>query len=309
MSFSSLYSSILRSVENVIFPVIVSTIAILTNLIFNYLLIFGTFGFPKLGVEGAAIATLISRIVEASVLIIVSYIKKYPTFAPIKKIFSFSKEKVKQYLKTTLPVIGQTMGWTLGASMYTVIYGHIGTESFAAYNLASSIEKICLIVFTSLGAACSIMLGNQIGANELDKTRKYSKSFIKITVVAAIILSVILISIRGFVTNFYNIDYQTKANLYNLLFVMAIILVARSVNIIFMMGILRSGGDTFFAMLVDVGGVWIIGLPFAAFAAFVLHLPVHLVMVFAATEEFVKMALCLNRYFNKKWLRILASDG
>lgn len=307
-AFSYLYSSVLKSTENVKFPLFVGLIAIFCNFILNYLLIFGNFGFPRLGINGTAVATVTARIIEFVILLAGSYIKKYPTIAPLRQLFNFTKYDIKQYLGKTLPVLGQSMGWSLGFSMYSVIYSNIGIESFAAFNLADSIEKVCLTLFTGMGIACAIMVGNKIGAHENDNARKYSINFIFITIIFSIIVSSILILMRGHIIHFYNLDEKTKEYLYKLLLVIGIILMARAMNIIFMMGILKAGGDTFFAMIVDVGGIWLIGLPIAAFSAFSLRLPVYYVVAFAATEEFVKMSLCIYRFSKNRCLKNLTTQ-
>ena len=118
-------------------------------------------------------------------------------------------------------------------------------------------------------------------------------------------MATIIFIVRKYIPDFYNLDDETKTNLMNILLVMAVIMIARAMNIVFMMGILKAGGDTFFAMIVDCGGIWIIGVPIAAFTAFILDFPVHYVMAFAAIEEFVKMILCNYRYLTNRWLKNL----
>lgn len=306
---SYLYSSILKSTENVRFPVIASLIAILTNSILNYFLIYGKLCFPKLGVSGAAIATVISRILEFTILITGSYIKKYPTIAPFKIIFDFTKTDVIEYSRKTIPIIGQCMGWTLGSNMYSVIYSNMSIEAFASYNIAISVQNICLTIFTSLGIACSIMVGNKIGANENDRARNYSVNFIAISVLLSLIISLMVIQLRVYIVGFYNLDDITKEYLYRLLLVIAGFLMVRAVNIIFMIGILKAGGDTMFSMLVDVGGIWIVGVPLAAFFAFYLRLNVYYVMAYAGIEEIVKMFTCSYRFFKNRWLKSLTLQG
>ena len=137
--------------------------------------------------------------------------------------------------------------------MYSVIYSNMSIEAFASYNIAISVQNICLTIFTSLGIACSIMVGNKIGANENDRARNYSVNFIAISVLLSLIISLMVIQLRVYIVGFYNLDDITKEYLYRLLLVIAGFLMVRAVNIIFMIGILKAGGDTMFSMLVDVG--------------------------------------------------------
>jgi len=307
-SISIVYATILRSTEHVKFPMVASLIGLTANTFLNYLLIFGKFGFPRLGVQGAAIATVIARAIEFGIMLGFTYLKKYPIAARLKDIFNYSKKMVRSYTKIWLPVMGQSVGWALGYSMYSVIYGHISTGALAAYNIACSIERLSLMLFTGLAGACAIMVGNRIGAGEEHKARDYSKNFLFLSAVFSSVLAVILIIVRGYIVNFYNLTEQSNQYLYYLLLVISLIMVARVMNIIFQNGILRAGGDTLFGMIVELGGIWLVGVPLAAIAAFILKLPVYFVMAIAATEEFVKMAAGFYRFLSNKWIHNLTKQ-
>jgi len=307
-SISIVYATILRSTENVKFPMVASLIGLVTNTLLNYLLIFGKFGFPRLEVRGAAIATVIARSAEFCIILGFTYLKKYPIAASLKNIFNYSKEMIKKYIKIWAPVMGQSVGWALGYTMYSVIYGHISTAALAAYSIACSIERISLLLFMGLASACAIMVGNRIGAGEAYKARDYSKNFLFISVGFSIIIAVILIFVRGYIVNFYNLSDQSNRYLYYLLLVMACIMLLRVMNIIFQNGILRAGGDTLFSMINELGGIWIVGVPLAAVAAFIFKLPVYYVMAIAATEELVKMIAGFYRFLSNKWIHNLTKQ-
>ena len=307
-SMSIVYATILRSTENVKFPMVASFIGLVTNTFLNYLLIFGKFGFPKLGVRGAAIATIIARGVEFCIILGFTYLKKYPIAAGLKNIFNYSKEMVRNYIKIWMPVMGQSVGWALGYSMYSVIYGHISTGAFAAYSIACSIERISLMLFMGLASACAIMVGNRIGASEEHKARDYSKNFLFLSASFSIVIAVVLIIVRRYIVNFYNLSEQSNRYLYYLLLVMACIMLLRVMNIIFQNGILRAGGDTLFSMIIELGGIWVVGVPLAAVAAFIFKLPVYYVMAIAATEELVKMIAGFYRFLSNKWIHNLTKQ-
>lgn len=307
-SMSIVYATILRSTENVKFPMVASFIGLVTNTFLNYLLIFGKFGFPELGVRGAAIATIIARGVEFCIILGFTYLKKYPIAAGLKNIFNYSKEMVRNYIKIWMPVMGQSVGWALGYSMYSVIYGHISTGAFAAYSIACSIERISLMLFMGLASACAIMVGNRIGASEEHKARDYSKNFLFLSASFSIVIAVVLIIVRRYIVNFYNLSEQSNRYLYYLLLVMACIMLLRVMNIIFQNGILRAGGDTLFSMIIELGGIWVVGVPLAAVAAFIFKLPVYYVMAIAATEELVKMIAGFYRFLSNKWIHNLTKQ-
>jgi len=307
-SISIVYGTILRSTENVKFPMVTGLIGLLLNTGLNYLLIFGKFGFPELKVQGAAIATVIARSVEFTLILSFTYIRKYSLAASLKNIFNFSKDMVKKYIKIWLPVTGQSAGWALGYNMYSIIYGHISTGAFAAYNIACSVERLSLMLFSGLGSACAIMVGNRIGAGEEHKARDYSKNFLSIAVVFSILIAAVLIAVRKYIVNFYNLSEQSNIYLYYLLLVMALIMLARVMNITFQMGVLKAGGDTLFSMIIEIGAIWLIGVPLAAIAAFIWKLPIHYVMAIAATEELVKMVAAYYRFFSNKWIHNLTKQ-
>ena len=307
-SISIVYATILRSTEHVKFPMVASLIGLVTNTFLNYLLIFGKFGFPELGVRGAAIATVIARSVEFCIILGFTYLRKYPIAAGLKNIFNYSKEMVRNYIKIWMPVMGQSVGWALGYSMYSVIYGHISTGALAAYNIACSIERISLMLFMGLASACAIMVGNRIGASEEHKARDYSKNFLFLSASFSIVIAVVLIIVRRYIVNFYNLSEQSNRYLYYLLLVMACIMLLRVMNIIFQNGILRAGGDTLFSMIIELGGIWVVGVPLAAVAAFIFKLPVYYVMAIAATEELVKMIAGFYRFLSNKWIHNLTKQ-
>lgn len=304
-SLTTSFGVVLRSTENVIYPMAASITGIILNTGLNYLLIFGNFGFPHLGVAGAAYATFIARFVEMGIIVSITYIKKLPAAAGMSDLIRFTKQQVSVYLQKAVPVVLQSVGWAAGFSMYTMIYGHISTESLASYNVAGSIERICLIFFTGLGSACSIMVGNRIGAGEDDKARGFARNFLLLGVLVALVISSVLFMLRDPIISLYAINETSRTYMMGILLVMSVIMWARACNIIFHMGVFKAGGDTLFSMIVDVGGVWLIGVPIALVTAFYFHLPVHYIVAWLMIEELLKMIVGFWRYRSGKWLNNL----
>lgn len=259
-----------------------------------------------MGVIGAAIATLIARTVEVSIILIITYIRKLPAAIRVQDIHSIFSKQIEPYLKRTLPVVLQSVGWSAGFSMYAVIYGHLNTDYLAAFNIAGSIERLCHIFFTSIGSACAIMVGNRIGADEEEHAHGYARNFLMIGFVTSIFLSIFLILLRApIVSHYTGLTAITRNYIINILLVMACVMWAKSCNIIFHMGIFKAGGDTLFSMVVDVGGVWLIGVPIALIAGFVFHLPVHLIVACVTAEEIIKMIIGFIRYRSGRWINNL----
>lgn len=305
VSLTISFSVVLRSTEHVLYPMIASVCGIILNTILNFLLIFGYFGFPQLGVLGAAYATLIARFFEMLIIISITYFRKLPAAAGIIDLFNFKKAQIIIYLKKAAPVVAQSAGWAAGFSMYTMVFGHISTESLASYNIAGSIEKVCLIFFKGLGSASAIMIGNRIGAGEEEKAYGYARNFLLLGIIIALVVSILLFFLRGPIVNLYDLSEISKKYVMGIFLVTSLNLWARACNIIFHMGIFKSGGDTLFSMIVDVGGVWLIGVPIAITTAFVFHFPVHHILAFLIIEELAKVFVAFKRYKSGRWINNL----
>ncbi|MFP4417138.1 MAG: MATE family efflux transporter [Chitinispirillaceae bacterium] len=299
------FGVILGSIRMVKIPMYASFIGVGLNTLGNYCLIFGKWGFPQMGVEGAAISTVISRSIETSIIVGYSYLCKSPAAVGLEHIFNIDGEMFRRYLKRSIPVIIQRAGWSFGYATYSIIYGHVSTESLAAYNLAASIERIGHILFVGLGAAGAIMIGNSIGAGQEHKARGYAINILQISFIGATLIGLCMFGLREQFTSLYSLTPTGRQYLSGILMVMAFVLSAKAFNIVFHGAIFRGGGDTLFSMIVDVGGVWLVGVPLAAYGAFVLHWPVHYIVALAAAEEVTKAAAAFVRFVSNKWIHNL----
>ena len=163
------YSSSLRSIRKTLIPMIVSAVALLINTLFNYMLIFGNFGAPEMGVKGAALATLIARVVETLALIIYVYKAKGTLAAGFKDMLGFDRTYVIKSFKTILPVVLNEICWGLGAVVYSVAYGRIGTQAIASVQITSTISNLYMVLVFGIANASAVMVGNLIGAGEEGK--------------------------------------------------------------------------------------------------------------------------------------------
>jgi putative MATE family efflux protein len=300
------YAAILRSTENVKLPMIVSIIALSLNTLINYLLIFGNLGFPEMGVKGAAIATLISRTFECATLLLFTYLQKTPAAAKLRDLLGFvNRPFLKRYFKTTLPVVFNEVTWSLGITTYNIVYARISTEAIAAVNIAMTIESLAFVVFSGLGHASAIMIGKKIGSNETDRAYQYAGRSLILAIIGAIIMGGIIIAGARELLTLYNISEISRGFASNVLIVGGFILWIRASNMTIMLGILRSGGDTRFALFVELFTIWVVGVPLAFIGAFVLHLPVYWVYLMVATEELIKFIIGFMRFRSKKWINNL----
>lgn len=300
-----LLGTVLRSTEEVVIPMISNILGLAINTVFNFLLIFGYLGFPAMGVDGAAIATLSARVLGMVFMIAMVYGKKHAAAAGIKELLSFTRQDFMNYLKAALPVVIQNLAWSAGSSMYTLVYGRMGTSSVAAVNVVGSVERFSIMFFSAIGHAARTMIGNRIGAGEYDLARRFGRYFLMLGIGASLVFMAGIIPVRSILVGIYNLSPESIVFAEALMLVMALGLIAKAGNIMLMMGTLQSGGDTLFCMLVDTVGVWGIGVPLAFIGAFVFHWPVYAVAALVLTEEIVKMIAGSIRFLSGKWIKDL----
>ncbi len=297
----------LRSMGFVKVPMVCSMVAVTLNIVLNYILIFGKLGFPALGVTGAAIATCTSKIVEGLFMAGIIYGKSYPLAATFKEMFSFDRPFLGRVLTTCWPVFLNELFWVTGISLYKLVYARIGTESIAAVNIVTTIEEFMFIPFFGIFHGGAIMIGNSIGAGQKKTAQAYGQFILITQFIIAVGAGLLMISSREFVLSFYNISPATYENAYYLMLVSGLIFWVKTTNFTTIVSVLRSGGDTQFGFLLDLTGVWCIGVPMAFFTAFYLGLPVYWVMALVAVEELFKLGVGIPRFFSQKWIRNLVA--
>ncbi|EOD01177.1 MATE family efflux transporter [Caldisalinibacter kiritimatiensis] len=301
ISFSYGFSS--RSIGQAKTPMIVSALSLATNTLLNYGLIFGNFGFPMLGIRGAAIATLISRTLEVLLLTGTIYINKGVLAGKINEMIDISKQFVIRFFKTTMPVILNEAFWSLGITMYFIAYGRIGTEAFAAVQIANTIQNMFMVVSMGLGNACAVMIGNEIGAENEEKAIQYAKKYSILAPAVGVILGLSLFLLSPFILRLFNTSPHMYQNAYRTLIVISIFMSFKMFNTVLVVGILRGGGDTKYSLFLEMGSVWGVGVPLAFIGALYWRLPIYLVVALVSIEEVVKSSIGIPRIISKKWVR------
>lgn len=307
-ALTSVFSMSLRAVGNVKLPVVVSTSALLLNILLAYPMIFGiqAVGFPALGVEGAALAGLVARVMECGVLLILVFRRRdNPVRISLADLIYNDWKFIQNVMKPVLPVIGNEFLWSMGITTYYAIYGHIGTSSVAAINIVSSIDNVAFVIFLGIGNATAIMVGNLIGQGNSAKAYRYAGKSLIMQGSSAFFMGILVILFAPFILKYYNVAPEVISFARNCLMVLGAGMWVRASNHTIVIGILRSGGDTRFSLVLDGLVIWLVGVPFTAAGAFLLHLPVYLVYALTLTEEVTKFGFGLRRYFSKKWINDL----
>ena len=299
------YFAVLRSITLVKMTVFISVVALILKSLLGYALIFGVWIFPELGVRGAGIATAFAWGLQFLLTIFLVYYLKTPLATHPRQFFRFDRVFLAKILKTATPAAVNEVFWSIGITIYMAVYAHISTNAVAAVQINASIEEIAFVLFIGLGNACAIMIGNKIGEDKIDLAFEYSRRFLIIIVLIAIFLGISILLLRMPIIGLYEISDEVATNVYKLLTIFALTLWLRSINFILFIGALRAGGDTRFAMFMEIFSIWAIGVPAALIGGFVLHLPVYGVYLLVLSEEAVKAIIIVRRYRSRKWIHDL----
>ncbi len=303
------YAFTLRSAGQVTLPVIINFIALCINTCFNYLLIYGHYGFPRMEVKGAAIATVLARLLECLLIIAVIYGKKLVPAGKLKELTGFNSGFVGKYFKTTAPVIFNEFFWALGVTMFAVVYARMGTGTIAAINIFATVERLSMVVFFGLAQAAAVMIGNQIGAGGESDALCYAKRFCCFGPLLGLLIGGSLIFAADLILSVYNVPSEVIKIAKQIILVYSIIMPFKIFNLINVVGVLRSGGDTRFSLILDTVGLWLIAVPLAFLSGLVWKLPPHLVYLLTALEEVFKLGLGANRLLTGKWINNLTHLG
>ncbi len=309
VAIATSYVAVMRSIQLVRMTVIATVSALIFKTILGYVLIFGYAGFPALGVRGAAIGTASGWTLELILLLILVYTQKTPLATTnLRTLFSFDMAFFTRVLKTTMPAMANELFWSVGITTYNAIYAHIGTDSIAAVNVNATMEELGFVIFMGLGNACAVMVGNRIGAGKKDEAYETVRRVIILSVSAAWLVGLIVILLRSTIVGLYDLSPSGEHNVRMLMLMMACTLWIRMFNFSTFIGALRAGGDTRFALLMELCSIWLIGVPAAYFAAFILHLPVYYVYLFVILEEVAKAFVSGWRFRSRKWIHDLVNE-
>jgi putative MATE family efflux protein len=303
LGISVVYAMCIKAGEKTYIPLIAGVTSIFVNTVLCYVFIFGHLGFPAMGAYGAAIATNIAAGVQLAINLAFAYGKRLPAGATFRQMRCADKGFLRRYARVVTPVIFNEGLWALGVTVYGIYYGSMGDEAVAATGVVSNIDSLVWVFLFGMMHATAIIIGKTLGEGRKEEAYLYSKRLIAGSMVAGLVLGMILLAIRLPVLSLYSglsPEVLRKANI--ILIFGAVTMWFRAFNCINVVGVLRSGGDTVFSLLLDVGSMWVIGVPLCALATYVFHLPVEFVYLCTFAEEIVKIALGVPHFIGRKWL-------
>ena len=302
MAVSNILSAWLRCREHATIPFLASFGAVAVNTGLNYLLIFGKFGFPRMEIKGAAIATLISQLFNL-VFIVIGFVvcNRRDGDKPVLSL-RFKKITIRDYLVMIMPILVSEFLWSLGQNVESAVYGHLGTSNLAAYTLTGPIQGLIVGALSGLSAAAGVMIGKRLGRKEYDEAYAESKKIMYAGLAGSVVVASLLILLAGVYTGLYRVDNSVKELGQILLIVFALYAPVKVENMILSGGIIRSGGNTKIIMVIDIVGTWCIGIPLCLLAAYVFRWGIVGVYALLTTEEIFRLAVALVIFRKRKWM-------
>ena len=284
-------------------------IGLCINLVGNYLFINGNLGFPAMGVVGAAIATVIARIVSVFYLIYIIYKNKLPMAGNFQELFKLSWSFIAKALKISLPVFGHEIMWVTGVSMYVIIYGRIGTEATAAIQVVKSISNLVFTLVFGLSSGTAAIIGQEIGAGNEENAYKYGVELLKVSLVIGTAVALFVCAICPVVLILMKVDSAIYPLARQIVFSEGILIIIKTTGTLFIVGVLRAGGDTLWTMFADLIPLWTFAIPLTYIAGLKFGLPVALVYLCSGSDELLKMPFCIQRLKSRKWINNLVKTS
>ncbi len=303
MTATLMLSALFRSVEKSKYPMYVSVLAIFANVFFNWLLIFGKWGCPKLGIIGAALGTLISRTLEAALLIVILMRQNYKKEMSVKIAGLTDFRFYKKISVIVFPILLNEFSWSVGENIYAAIYGHLGKEEMAAMTLTNPLQGMFIGMFSGLSSAAVVMVGKRLGQDDKDEAFSISKYLLKVGFIGSLIIAGVLVVLVPFYVKLYNIEPEVEKITIYIVYALAAVIFAKILNMILGGGIIRSGGNTHYTLVVDAIGTWVFGVPLGLLSAFVFDLPIYWVYFILSLEEVIRLIICFVIFYKKKWMK------
>ena len=288
----------MRSTERVKLPLVCTSISLVTNIIANYFLIF----VAGLGVKGAAIATIISRIIELVILLVWSNSHNYEICGRIKELLNFNKSFVCKFIMIAFPVIINETFWGLGTSVYNGIFAHAGTNAFTAYNITGTISQLTWVFCMGFGNGIGVLIGKKIGEKKIDEAKAYASRSLWFMPLIGICVGILLLPLSNLLPFFFNVEPEIIKTATSILMILIVMYPFNSFCMNWIVGVCRAGGDTVFSAVAEIVVLWCVSIPLGYVAAFVLHLSAPMIYLFFCSESIVKAIIGAIRVKSGKWL-------
>ena len=299
---AQIFLAIMKNCGAVNMSTLINGVMVILNIALNAVFIFGLSGFPKMGIKGAALATVLATVVQFlwSVGYVLCRIRavKFSLRSCEKKLFG-------RFWQKTVPLLINNLAWGIGFSMYSVIMGHLGTDAVAANGIANISKNLVVCFCLGLGNAGSIIVGNRLGADRLQEAKEVGETLTKTAIIAGIVSGLVLVALSPFITKMVDLTPTARGYLQKMLLISSYYIAGKSVNCMTIGGIFAAGGDSKFGMLCDSVTLWCIIVPLGCICAFILKLPVMVVYFVLNLDEIIKLPVVYKHYKKYKWIKNL----
>lgn len=296
------FLAIMKNCGAVNMSTLINGVMVILNIALNAVFIFGLSGFPKMGIKGAALATVLATVLQFlwSVGYVLCRIRavKFSLRSCEKKLFG-------RFWQKAVPLLINNLAWGIGFSMYSVIMGHLGTDAVAANGIANISKNLVVCFCLGLGNAGSIIVGNRLGADRLQEAKEAGGTLTKTAIIAGIVSGLVLIALSPFITKMVDLTPTARGYLQKMLLISSYYIAGKSVNCMTIGGIFAAGGDSKFGMLCDSVTLWCIIVPLGCICAFILKLPVMVVYFVLNLDEIIKLPVVYKHYKKYKWIKNL----
>lgn len=305
LGVSLILTNILRTVHQVRFPLVLSIVTFFVNVFFNWVFIYGRLGAPEMQIEGAALGTVIARLVECGSLVTYFFVFDKRIGYRIKDLFMKCGDHVRVYITYAIPVMVSDTLLALGNSAVSIIMGHIGASFVAANSIISQTVRLSTVFNQGLSSASSVITGNTLGKGERDKAYHQGVTFLCLSILIGLAAAIIILLISPLLVESFNITQETKDIAYQLMASVSVMMVFQTVQSVLTKGVLRGGGDTRFLMLADILFLWLASIPLGYLCGLVWHLSPFWIYAALKIDWVIKSVWCIFRLRSKKWIRVV----
>lgn len=301
---SQCYLALMKVSDHVTFTAMISSGAVVMNIVLNAVFIYGLAGVPELGVEGAALATLIARVLELIACIVFSFKKGFlrPRYS---RIFARMGLLTNDFYKCLLPLLGSYLLWGVGFTSYSSFMGHMGADAAAASSVTAVIRDLVCSATDGLAGGAGIVVGNALGAGKLEEGKTAGIRIAKLAFLVGAGSALLMLLLKPLLIDVIQLTDQARYYLNGMMLIVSFYMIGRAANTIIINGVLYAGGDAVFDLYSLAVTMWGIAVPLAAAGTFLFHWPVFIVYACTCLDEVGKIPWVLVHFRKYKWVNNL----
>ena len=306
---TQIYSAILKNTGHTTESSVISSAAVVANIVLNAVFIFGLCGLPAMGIAGAALATVLSRLVELVLAAVITAKRSQVQLRWGGLLKHPRKLLFQDFLRYTMPVIGASLVWGIAYMSYSVVLGHMDGDAVAANSIIASVKSLLSCLIRGVGGGAGILIGNLLGANLLEKAKDYARRLTKLSAVVGIATGVLLVALTPVIMQITELTPRAAEYLKVMIIITGVNVAAQSVNHVVLDGIFGAGGDAKFDMNTNIVFMWCICVPLSLMAAFWWKLPAPVVFLLCSMDEIIKLPVVFHHYRKYIWLRNITREN